>query len=166
MSCASTFNQREVAKGTKLLLARQATPSTYVRLAGVVSIDGPNGTREDIDGDELDPQPDTIPGGECEEMYFFKAMYPGVKEFSAMQVTLNMKWTQYSTLYTVWVRDELAWFKILLRSSNAFRFQSYIHDLGKNFETNKFVQVTMSVKPVAGILVDSASATTTTTTPA
>jgi len=164
--CANTFNTREVAKGTILKVARQASPSTFVRIAGVVSIDGPNASREDIDGDELDPQPDTIPGGECAEMYFYKAMYPGVKEWSVMNVTLNMKWTQYKTLYDIYNRDELAWFQVVLRSGNSFKFQSYVKELNKNFETNKFVQVTMGVKPVSLVVYTDATTTTTTTTPA
>jgi len=83
-----------------------------------------------------------------------------------MNVTLNMKWTQYKTLYDIYNRDELAWFQVLLRSGNSFKFQSYIKELNKNFETNKFVQVTMGVKPVSLVVYTDATTTTTTTTPA
>lgn len=166
MPCHPTFNEREVAKGAKLYVAREATPGTYVRVAGVVSISGPNATREKIDGSELDPQPDTIPEGLCEENYFYKQQFPGEKEYAEMSVVLNMKWTQYQTLLDIYDDDELAYFKILLRSGNGYYFRSFVVSLDKNFETNKLVQVTMGVQPVTGISHITATTTTSTTTSA
>lgn len=166
MPCHPTFNEREVAKGVKLLVAREATPGTYVRVAGVKSISGPDADREMIDGDELDPQPDTIPGGACEENYFIKTQYPGQKEYGPMSFVLNMKWSQYFTLLEIYDDDEIAYFQILHRSGNAHYFQSFIKSIAKNYETNKFVEVTVGVQPVRGISTITAATTTSTTTSA
>ncbi len=166
MPCHPTFNEREVAKGVILSVAREATPGTYARVAGVVSISGPNATREKIDGAELDPQPDSIPGGLCEENYFYKQQYPGEKEYGEMSVLMNQKWSQYATLLDIYDDDELAYFKLLHRSGNGFYFRSFIVSLDKVYETNKFVQVTMGIQPVAGISHITATTTTSTTTSA
>lgn len=151
MACNPEYNTRIVAKGTSLFIARAVTPTVFVRVAGVKEISMPKGSRAEIDGDELDPQPDTIPTGECAEMYFFKKMYPGTKTYGAAEISLNLNWTQYKVLLDVYVRDEICIYKVLFRTGATAVFAAYLKEFALDVKTDEFIQMPISVQPVSNV---------------
>lgn len=138
---------RLLAKGNRLYVARAATPTTFARIAGVVSIDGLSYSRENVDVTELDNAPDSIPGGETEEMYEYKQKMAGTKDAEAVSVELNMTETQYDTLNTIMDKNEVCNWKIVFRSGSTMAWAGYIEKLGMNFQQDQAIKVPCTFMP-------------------
>lgn len=139
---------RQIAKGSRLYIARASAPSTFARVAGVVSISGPNRGRADVDATELDTSPDTLPGGAVEEQYWHKLMVPGTKECAPISVQLNMNHTQYATLTTVYEKDEICNYKITFKgSSNTVTWSGYIKDLPLDLTGDQLAKCEVTFQP-------------------
>lgn len=144
-----TQTGRVYSKGTHLMVARQATPTSFSRVAGVVSIDGLNFTRETVDATELDPPSGTtVTPAPLDEVYYWKYKEPGDKEAETLNVTLNMNLAQYSVLNTIYSTDEHASWQLLFRNGTIFQWVGWIETLGMNLESNQLVKTPCGICPV------------------
>lgn len=143
---------REMAKGTRLYMARAATPTVFVRSAGVVGINGPNRTRANVDATELDTSPDTLPGGAVEENYFYKLNEPGTKEVQAISLDLNMNQAQYAIFNDIYDDDETCLYEIRFRSGAKLTWSGYIESLGADSQSDQLVKTPATFMPHGKVL--------------
>lgn len=141
---------RVLAKGNRLYYARAATPTTFVRLGGVVSIGGINLSRENVDATELDNAPDSIPGGETEEMYEWKQKMAGTKDAEALALEVNLIEATYAILNTMFLKNEIGVWKIVFRSGAVMGpFNGYVEKLGMDLQQDQLVKTPLSIMPEA-----------------
>lgn len=140
-------SSRVYSKGTKVYYARQATPTTFARMAGLISVSGPSYKREVVDATELDPDPEPadLPTGFIEEMYYQKRKYPGTKDVDPITINLNMKMTQYLILCDMFAKDELPIFELRFRNGYIFHWQAFIESVPLELEENQLGKVALTV---------------------
>ena len=139
---------RELAKGTRLYVARAVAISTFARCAGVVGIGGPQRGRANVDATELDTSPDVLPSGAVEEEYFYKVMYPGTKEIQPIAIDLNKDDAQIEILNEMYDTDEIGAFEIRMRSGAKFSGTGYIETIGADFQSDAMMKTPITIMPV------------------
>lgn len=143
---------REYSKGARLYYAREAAPTIFARLAGVVGLSGPALQREGkVDVSELDPAPDSLPGGDTEEDYFWKGYGPASKDPQPLTATLNLNQTAYALLITMFQKDEIALWELRFRSGAKLSWAGFVDAIPLELEDNQLAKVPVQVQPTGRV---------------
>lgn len=137
---------RKLSKGTTLWYSTLAAPTTWIRVGGVISINGKK-SRAIVNGTELSQIPDTLPGGDVEEDYFFDVQYPGTKKNEPVSVECNLTKGGYAALYDMYSADTLANWRILFRDGDSVQGKAYVNDIAEDVKENELVKMPFSLLP-------------------